>query len=95
MRALLEFLVGASIVLTLGFVLALGPPWRSRAPGMAWMLASWAWATVAFETLLLLVLFRVPVPLWLAAVALLAQDGVWVWRLVLLHRERRPPTEAG
>jgi len=90
-RPLLQVLVTASIVLSLWFVLTLGSPRRSENPLVAWLLAAWAWVTVAFETLLLLSLFRVHVPLWLAAVVLLAQDGVFTWRLILLHRARRGP----
>lgn len=86
---LLQLLVAASIGLSLWFVVSLGDPRRSENPSTAWLLAAWAWVTVVFETLLLLALFRVHVPPWIAAVVLFAQDGVFAWRLVLLHRARR------
>lgn len=89
MRYVLEALVGGSVLLTGWFVLLLGPPQRSVNPPMAWMLAAWAWVTIALESLLLLSLFRVAVSPWIAVVVLLAQDGIWVWRLVLLYRSRR------
>ena len=86
---LLQLLVAASIVLSLWFVLSLGDPRRSENPIVAWLLAAWAWVTVAFEVLLLLALFRVHVPPWLAVVVLFAQDSVFAWRMVLLRRSRR------
>jgi hypothetical protein len=89
MRVMFEILVGASVVLGIWFALELGRPWRSENPPMAWLLAAWAWSTAAVETVLLLALFRVAVPPWVVVVVLLAQDSVWVWRLVKLRRERR------
>src|SRR5258705_33899 len=86
---LLQLLVAASIVLSLWFVLSLGNPRRSENPVVAWLLAAWAWGTVAFELLLLAALFRGHVPPWLAVVVLFAQDGVFGWRMVLLRRSRR------
>jgi hypothetical protein len=85
----IQLLVAASIGLSLWFVVSLGNPRRSESPTMAWLLSAWAWVTVAFETLLLLALFRIHVPAWLAAVVLFAQDGIFAWRLVLLRRTRR------
>ena len=87
---LIQLLVAASIVLSLWFVVSLGDPRRSESPTVAWLLAAWAWATVVFESLLLLALLHVHVPAWLAAVVLLVQDGVFGWRIVLLYRSRRP-----
>lgn len=84
-----EVLVGASVLLGIWFALELGRPWRSENPPMAWLLAAWAWSTVAVETVLLLALFRVAVPAAVVAMVLLGQDSVWVWRLVKLRRERR------
>jgi len=88
-RAVLQLLVGGSIGLTLWFVLSLGPPRNSQNPSVAWLLAAWAWVTIAFETLLLLALFSVMVPSWLAAGVIAAQDGIFAWRLVLLRKSRR------
>jgi len=85
----IQLLVTASIGLSLWFAVSLGDPRRSENPPVAWLLAAWAWVTVAFEALLLLALFHIHVPAWLAAVVLFAQDGVFAWRLVLLHRARR------
>jgi hypothetical protein len=82
---LVQTLVALSIALTVVFVAALGHP---RSP-VAWMLASWGWITVAFESLLLAVTFRVHVPMWSLALVLAAQDGLFGWRLALLWRARR------
>lgn len=82
-------LVGASILLSLWFVISLGNPRRSENPAVAWLLAAWGWVTVAFETMLFVALFSVRVPVWLAAVVLAAQDGVFAWRILLLRRARR------
>jgi hypothetical protein len=86
---LLRLLVAASIGLSMWFVLSLGDPRRSENQTVAWLLAAWAWVTIAFEALLLLALFRVHVPPWVAVVVLAVQDGVFGWRLVLLYRARR------
>ena len=86
---LLQVLVAGSIGLSLWFVVALGPPWRSQAPTIAWLQAAWAWVAILFEALLLLALFRVGVPLPVWGVVLFAQDGVFAWRLILLRRSRR------
>lgn len=94
MIILLRILVAASVGLSLWFVLSLGDPRRSENVLIAWLLAAWAWVTIAFETLLLLALFRIAVPSWIAAVVLAGQDVVFGWRLVLLHRTRRNNKEA-
>lgn len=88
MRPLVEVLVGISIVLQLWFVIRLGSPRRSENPPIAWLITALTWGTIAFETLLLLALFRIPTPWWIAAVTLAALDGVWAWWLVALHRSR-------
>lgn len=84
----LRLLVGLSVGLSLWFVLSLGPPRRSDNTPVAWLLAAWAWVTIAFELLLLLALFHVRVPLWIAALVLAGQDAIFGWRLVLLYRTR-------
>lgn len=89
MRIAIQALVAASILLTLWFVLQLGDPRRSQSPTVAWLLAAWGWITIAFEALLLAALLRIHVPSWLAVLVLFAQDGIFAWRLVLLHRSRR------
>ena len=86
---LIQLLVAASIVLSLWFVISLGDPRQSENPTVAWLLAAWGWATVVFESLLLLALLHLHVPAWLFAVVLLVQDGVFGWRIVLLYRSRR------
>lgn len=90
MTAVVQVLIGASIGLSMWFVLDLGHP-RGH---VGWMLAAWGWVTVAFETMLLLATFRVHVPAWAAVVVLLAQDAVFTWRLVLLRRSRRNRPES-
>ena len=86
---LIQLLVAASIGLSLWFVFSLGPPQGSGNVPVAWLLAAWAWVTIAFEVLLLLALLHVHVPPWLAALVLLVQDGVFAWRIVLLRRSRQ------
>jgi len=87
--AVIQLLVAASIGLSLWFAVSLGNPRRSENPTVAWLLSAWAWVTVAFELLLLLALFRIHAPPWLAALVLFAQDAIFGWRLVLLYRGRR------
>jgi hypothetical protein len=90
MRVAIEVLLAGSVALTAAFLILLGPPWLSAEPKVAWLLAAWGWVTLALELLILLVLLRVAVPSWLALIVLLAQDGVWVWRLAVLRRARYP-----
>ena len=86
---MIQLLLTASVGLPMWFVLSLGDPRRTQNSRTAWLLAGWGWVTVAWETLILLATFRVAVPLWLAALVLLAQDGVFGWWLVQLYRTRR------
>lgn len=83
-------LVGASVLLGLCFVVVFGRPWRSDNRAMAWL--QWALAAVAlaFDVVLMLALFGVVVPMWVVALVLLAQDGVFAWRLAKLAWTRRP-----
>lgn len=87
-------LVGVSVVLGLCFVIVFGRPWRSDNPAMAWL--QWALAAVAlaFDAMVMVSLFRVAVPMWAVALILLAQDGVFAWRLAKLARTRRPDATA-
>lgn len=89
MRPLVIGLVAGSVVLAAWFVLALGPPYRSENQATTWLLATWGWVSLIFETLLLLALLQISVPWLFAVVVLAAQDAVWVWWLVRLHRSRR------
>lgn len=85
----IRILVGLSIVLTLAFVLRLGPPWRSANAAGAWLWALMGWTSVAFDTILLLTLLHIPVPAGAALLVLLVQDGVYAWRLFRLETSRR------
>jgi hypothetical protein len=89
MRWLFVALIGASALLGLWFVIELGRPWHSELPPMAWLQTTIASAAVAFDVVLLLALLRVPVPMFVFALIVAAQDGVFAWRLVRLHAARR------
>jgi hypothetical protein len=93
-RIVFMILFGTSVVLGLWFVLDLGPPWRSQLPGTAWLQASLAAVVLALDLVIVLLLLRVPVPWWLIAVLVAAQDAVFVWRLVKLHEARRSSSES-
>lgn len=86
MRLLFALLLGGSILFAAGFALDLGRPSRSEAPNSAWLHAALAWAAVLFDASLLLALFRVHVPTWVFAVALLLQNAVFGWRWAALRR---------
>lgn len=88
MRVLIQVLVGLSVLLPLGVVLQLGDPRRSESPTTAWLLSSWGWVTVAFGLLLFMAVLGFNVPTWLGAIVLLAQDAVFAWWLVVVHRVR-------
>ncbi len=88
MTGLVQALIVYSIAVSLVFVVSLSRP---RGP-VGWMLAGWGWTAIAFESLLLLATFHVPVPAWVAVLVLLTQDMIFTWRLVLLWRSRRPDT---
>ena len=88
-RFILGVLIVMSIVLTLWFILGLGKPWRATYPAGAWLWAAISWVTIALDALLVMVLARVAFPSWVAAIVLLAQDGVWIWRLQQLYQARR------
>lgn len=88
MRLLIQILVGLSVLLPLGVVLKLGDPRRSDSPTTAWLLSSWGWVTVAFEALLFVAVLGVGVPNWLGALVLAAQNVVFAWWLVVVHRVR-------
>lgn len=86
-------LVVVSILLTMWFLLDLGRPWRSRNSTGAWLWAAMGWSTVLFDLVMLAALRGVQVWAWLAFIALAAQDAVYAWRLFLLRRARRDPTD--
>lgn len=89
MRMLFGLLLGFSIALSLGFVVALGRPRRHPDVPMAWFLASTGWAAVAIDAALFAAVLGTHVPAWLFAVVLAVQDGVFGWRLVLVLHARR------
>ena len=82
-------LITVSALLGLVFVATLGLPWRSANPAMAWLQSMLAWAAIAFDTVLLLAVFRVHVPTWIVAAILLGQDAAFAWRLWLLLKVQR------
>lgn len=88
MRLAFGLLLGASVTLSLAFVLILGPPWRRRDQPMAWFLASTGWAAIAIDGGLFVATLGTQVPVWVFAVALAVQDAVFGWRLWLVSRDR-------
>lgn len=90
-RAAMAATLVASMLLGLGFVLALGRPWLAprELRTQAWLQLALAAVPVALDLLLLLVVARVPPPLWVIIAVLLGQDIVYAGRLVVLFRERQ------
>lgn len=88
MKALFGVLLGASVLLSLLFVLLLGDPRRHVDAAVAWFLASTGWAALAIDAALFAAVLGAVVPPWVFAVALLAQDVVFGWRLWFVVRER-------
>lgn len=82
-------LLGASVLLSLAFVVVLGRPGRHADPAMAWFLASTGWAAVALDVLLLVSVLGARVPMWAGLGALIVQDAVFGWRLWLVLRSKR------
>jgi hypothetical protein len=80
MREVLAALVGYSVLFGVLFVVGLGWPWRSESPAMAWLQAMLAGVALALDVIILFALFAVRVPLWVIALALIAQDAVFTWR---------------
>jgi len=92
---LLRALVAGSIGFSVYFLVLLGMPWRSRHQrAVTWLLALWAGTTMAVKMLILLALFQVSVPLWVAAVVLAAEEAVFAWRVVVLRHARRADARA-
>lgn len=89
MRTAVELALFGSVALTVMFLAQLGAPWRSEETATSWLLSAWGVVTLALELLILLALLRVPFPMWVALVVVLAQDGVWVWRMLHVRRARR------
>ena len=83
----------ASMLLGLAFLYGLGRPWRvpDELRTQAWLQAALVAMPIALEELLLMVVMRVPPPLWAVVGVLLGQDAVYGWRLFVLvraHQER-------
>jgi hypothetical protein len=92
-RLLFGLLLACSVLLSLAFALALGSPRKHEDRPMAWFLACTAWAAVALDGAMLVLVLGLDVPEWVFAVALLAQDALFGWRLWLLMRARQPAEE--
>ena len=90
MRLLFALLFAASAVFSAGFAVRLGRPWRTPEPVVAWLQAALAWVAVAWDTAWTALTLLVPVPLWVFAVLLLVQDGIFGWRWWVLEASRRP-----
>jgi hypothetical protein len=87
-RLAFELLLGASVALSLLFVLILGPPWRHRDQAMAWFLASTGWAAIAVDGVLFVAILGAQVAPWVLLLALTVQDLAFGWRLWLVARDR-------
>jgi len=83
-----EMLLGASVALSLVFVLILGPPWRHRDRMMAWFLASTGWAAIAVDGVLFVAVLGAQVAPWVLLLALAVQDLAFGWRLWLIVQDR-------
>ena len=95
MRVLIQVLVGLSVLLPLGVVVKLGDPRKSDSPTTAWLLSSWGWVTVVFGALLFVAVLGFDVPVWLGALVLVAQDAVFAWWLIVVHRIRGRDAQGG
>lgn len=89
MKVLFALLFAASAVFSAGFVVRLGSPWRNREPEMAWLQAAIAWIAVAWDLAWMALTLSVHVPIWVFAVLLLVQDGIFGWRWWVLETSRR------
>lgn len=89
MMLLFQLLFGASVLLSLAFLAALGDPRRHEDRGVAWFLAATGWAAVAVDGVLFVALLGQQVSPWVLAVTVMAQDVVFGWRLWLAIRARR------
>jgi hypothetical protein len=92
-RVMIATTIIVSMALGLAFVIGLERPWRVPAElrMMAWLQVVLVATPIAFDLLLLMVVLRVPPPLWLIIAVLFAQDSAYAWRLFVLiraHHER-------
>lgn len=88
MNLLIMIEVGGSLLPSLLFAVLFGRPWVKRDRATAWMVASWVWAAIAWETTLLAAVMGVRIPTWLAPVVLGGPLVVSWWRLIAFLRER-------
>lgn len=93
-RVVYVVLVGASVLLGLWFVVALGRPWRSELPSIAWLQTIVVSVAVAFDLVVLLALFGVATPAWGVALVLASQDAAFSYRLFRLRLARREDRRA-
>jgi hypothetical protein len=71
----------------------MGWPGRSLNPIGSWLWIAMGLVTLALDILLLMIMFRIPIPSLLAIAVLIAQDGVYAWRSIALRRARRADSE--
>ena len=89
MKLVFVLLFAASALFSAGFALRLGPPWRRLDAEMVWLQASLAWSAAAWDLAWMALTLSLAVPVWVFAVLLLAQDGVFGWRWWVLESSRR------
>jgi len=88
MRWLIAVEVAGSLLPSILFAALFGRPWRRSEPSVAWMVASWVWAAVAWEATLLLGVLGVRFPVWFVPLILAGPLVVSWWRLIVFLRER-------
>jgi len=89
MRWLIAFEVGGSLLPSVVFAVLFGRPWRKSDRSTAWMIASWVWAAVAWEAMLLAGVAGVRIPNWVVPVVLAGPLIVSWWRLIAFLQEQR------
>ncbi len=89
MRWLLVVEVAGSLLPSVILAFLFGRPGRHGDRAAAWVLASWIWAAIAWESTFLAALLGVPVPAWFVPVVLGGPLVVSWWRLIAFLRERR------
>lgn len=89
-RGVVAAAIVVSMLLGLIFLYGLGRPWRApdELRVQAWLQSALVVSPVALELLLLLVVVRIPPPLWAVIGVLVCQDAVYTWRLLVLIRDR-------
>ena len=88
-------------VFSLAFIALMGNPNHHHDPAIVWHLDSFAAFTAIEATSLVLLAQRVPVPIWVFALAYVGQMVVTLWRLFLAfdgrrnNRKEAPPHDVG